>query len=100
MSRCFGVLLVAWVVWKYSLFQTKDMDSWASIGSAATLEECKRTAMTAADNAAHQFRAQKDGAIVRQMGLVIDVRLASGQKGFHMFGCLPDTIDPRRPKAR
>ena len=97
-----GILLLAWVAWLHSAFPSKGLEDWRPTGTAETLEECNRTAVTAATNTVRKFRARDDppGTTYTQTGAVIDVTFASGAKASHAFVCLPDTVDPRGSKEK
>lgn len=101
MSRWCAVLMIAWVAWQHSVFQSKGIDEWTPAGATETSEECKQTAVTAAGNITRKFRAQeKGGTIYTQTGSVIEMTFASGAKASFVFVCLPDTVDLRGPKGK
>jgi len=81
------------------VFANRDISEWKQLGSAATLEECTQTAATVASETIEHFRAPNDGATYVLEGLLIEVRFPWGEKASHAFVCLPDTVDPRAPKA-
>ena len=101
MKRGCAVLSLAWIAWMHGVFQSKGIDQWTPAGATESLDECKRTAVTAAANSVRKFRAQNDrGTIFTLTGAVIEVTYASGEKASFTFVCLPDTVDPRGPKGK
>jgi len=98
--RC-ATLLLAWVAWVHSAFPSKGFEDWRVSGGAESLEECKKNSVTAASNVFQRWRARDNppGATYKLTGAVIDVTFASGETMSHAFVCLPDTVDPRGPKA-
>lgn len=90
----------AWVAWVHSVFQSKGIDGWTPAGAANSLDECKRTAVTAATNTVHRQQAENDrGTTFKQAKSVIEITYPSGDRASIVFVCLPDTVDPRGPKG-
>jgi hypothetical protein len=90
----------SWVAWIHKVFLSKGIDEWTPAGAAETLDECRKTTVTAAGNAVRKFRAQNEqSATFKQEGPVIETTFASGEKASLVFVCLPDTVDPRGPKG-
>ncbi len=85
------------MAWVHSVFRSKGIDEWTPGGAAGSLDECKRSATTAASNTAREVRAQNDrGTVITQAGPVVEFTYASGRASL-VFVCLPDTVDPSRP---
>lgn len=91
----------AWVAWVHSVFQGKGIDAWEPAGAATSLDECKRTAVTATSNTVRRYWAQSDkGSTFTQTGSVIEITYPSGETASIVFVCLPDTVAPRGPKGK
>ncbi len=101
LNRWCALFIVAWVAWQHGVFQSKGIEEWTPTGATETLNDCKQAAVTASENAVRKFRAknQKD-TILTHTGAVIEMTFASGEKASIVFICLPDTVDPRRPKGK
>ena len=101
MTRWCAILMLAWIAWQHSVFQSKGLDEWTPAGATETSEECKQAAVTASGNAVHKVREQNEkGTTITQTGAVIEMVFASGEKASIAFVCLPDTVDPRAPKGK
>jgi hypothetical protein len=100
--RACATLLLAWIAWVHAVFQSKGIDQWGVAGATETLDECKQTAVTSAENSVRELRAKNErGTTYTQTGAVIDMSFASGERATLGFVCLPDTApDPRGPKAK
>jgi hypothetical protein len=79
------------------MFPSEGVDEWRPSGAAESLEECKQAALTAAENTARKYQSDR-GMAVAQKDAVIDVTFSSGERAAIAFVCLPDTLDPRKPK--
>ena len=101
MTRWCAILMLAWIAWQHSVFQSKGLDEWTPAGATETSEECKQIAVTASGKAAHKVQEQNEkGTTITQTGAVIEMVFASGEKASIAFVCLPDTVDPRLPKGK
>ena len=100
MNRCCAILMIAWVSWLHQTFQSEGIDKWSPVGAAETMDQCNRTAVTAAGNSVRKFQAQNDGTTYRHTGTVIEITYPSGKKAALTFVCLPDTVDPRGAKEK
>ena len=67
MTRWCANLMLAWIAWQHSVFQSKGLDEWTPAGATETSEECKQTAVTASGNTVRKLRTQdKKGTIFTQ----------------------------------
>src|SRR5262249_25520487 len=92
-------LVLAWIAWSHSVFLSEGIDKWEAAGATDSLDECKRAAVTSAQNVVRRARARDTrGTVYVQDGMTIEITFPSGKKASTVFVCLPETIDPRERK--
>ena len=87
------VLLCAWLLWQEVFYDGSYGQVETSLLQASeTKAECERNAVKLLQS----LQQQRKGSTLEGFAL----RSTSGQSGvmWHLAKCLPDTIDPRRPK--
>src|SRR5262249_18008611 len=88
------------VAWLHLVDQGVGIDEWTLAGTdtrgmATSADVCRRAITDAANFRASSFK----GTAHVQAGTTIEMIFESGAKAFLIFVCLPETVDPRRPKA-
>ncbi len=83
----------AWVLWQQRLRPTTD--SWQIFGAHPTPKECSQKLVSYSQTLA------SDGYVVSGATLpnTREVLFRKGEERGYLF-CLPDTVDPRRPKEK
>jgi len=91
----------AWVLWTREIAVSAsfiDEKAWQILRAIPTYDACESAQAKTIKNIEASY-ARRDGARASVLGDNVIVS-APGMSLTHYFRCLPDTIDPRGPKAR
>jgi hypothetical protein len=96
----------AWVLWSWSAWDERSGKSWDTEGVWKSQEDCLRQ-LRVHKGAAEAAKKEGRGTFTEHPSMLTVVYdVPKGQKAGRIWGnkfespCLPDTVDPRGPKAK
>jgi len=98
--RWSAVLMLAWIAWMHTEWWSKGLEEWSPLGGTESMEECKSDALEITSNSIREFRRTQKENTYTQIGSRIEATYRSGDRSSITFVCLPDTVDPRKPKEK
>ena len=98
----------AWVLWKhsYEVWIDTNKDShrrdvaWKKVTATAAKSDCDDRTVREARAEYYTLTGRGVGATLTGSKVGFDQSNTRYKRGYHSFECLPDTVDPRRPKGK